>query len=91
MEAEISSDGRTVWVNSPSGMCIGRFSRFGVDVHHDTDEQVAGVGHCLDCAHDLPPAEAWDRFKASMLEAHGVTVEDEHRPDFVPVTAGPKP
>lgn len=29
---EVISDGYTVWVNSIEGVCIGRFSKFGIDV-----------------------------------------------------------
>jgi hypothetical protein len=71
---EILSDGRTVWVNTPSG-CIGRFSAKGVDVHKLPEEQMEG-GQCLDCTTDPD----WDRFKASMLHYYGIEVGDEHRP-----------
>ena len=37
---KIETDGTTVWVNSETGMCIGRFGRNGVDVHRDFEAQL---------------------------------------------------
>jgi hypothetical protein len=37
---EISTDGRVVWVNAPDGMCVGRFTKSHVDVHHNTANQL---------------------------------------------------
>jgi hypothetical protein len=42
MAHEIISDGRTVWVNGSDGICLARFSRFGIDVHNDAFGQMAG-------------------------------------------------
>jgi len=78
--AEIISDGRTVWVNEASGMCIGRFSARGVDVHRSGDCQLRGESSCLDCVHDLPFDESWDRFVESMLKHHGVSVSASLKP-----------
>lgn len=83
----VETDGRVVWVNSSMGMCIGRFSKDGVDVHADYDGQRAGI-HCLDCIHDLPPVEAWDRFVASMKKFHDVDVDASFRPAFVIAATG---
>ncbi len=80
--AEVVSDGRTVWINSAEGCCLGRFSRFGIDVHKDAVGQVEG-DPCLDCAPGLPDASGWERFRRGMLEHHGVAVEDRHRPAFL--------
>jgi hypothetical protein len=91
-DTQIQSDGRTVWVNDSHGYCTGRFSRHGVDVHRSAAQQEMGMSECLDCIHDLEPVPAWDRFKSSMLEHHGVVVGDEHRPEFVTrAMAGPRP
>lgn len=78
MSDEITSDGRTVWVNSGrTGCALGRFSRMGIDVH--TEE---GDG-CFDCAPGpCGPAE-WLRFKESMKKYHGVIVSEEHRPRYL--------
>ena len=61
-EHEIISDGKTVWVNGADGMCLGRFSDAGVDVHRTSAEQAAGLLQCLDCCHALPFAEGWGRY-----------------------------
>lgn len=80
---EIDSDGRTVWVNSAMGVCVGRFSRFGIDIHRDFTAQVAGEPECLDCTHEKPTLAEWERFKSGMMEHYGVVVGDEHRPEFL--------
>jgi hypothetical protein len=77
---EVSSDGRTIWVNDATGMCIGRFSRRGIDVHRSSDAQLRGESQCLDCIHDLPFDESWDRFVESMLKHHGVTISASLKP-----------
>lgn len=76
---EVLWDGRTVWVNDATGCCIGRLSRFGVDVHRSGPEQVEDGQQCLDCVH-LPPVLAWPRFILSMAQHHGVLVPEEARP-----------
>lgn len=86
---DVASDGSTVWVHAADGCCIGRFSRFGVDVHHDAAGQMARGSACLDCCHDLPPEEAWERFVDSMHKFHGVEIDDEHKPHFL--AAAPSP
>ena len=73
---EVVSDGRAVWVNT--SVCLGRFSRFGVDVHQTAEKQLEGEQQCLDCS----TTPDWDRFKASMLTHHGIVVDDKHCPDF---------
>lgn len=83
MSVDIRSDGKTVWVNSDQGMCIGRFSRFGIDVHHDYETQARGCAQCLECAHGEPDADGWRRFCALMLEHYGVEVPDKYKPRFL--------
>lgn len=58
----------TIWVNKGGG-AIGRFSRFGIDVHHDTETQIALGKQCMDCTHSRPTQEEWLRFKSSMVAA----------------------
>lgn len=81
MKAEIISNGLTVWVNEATGMCIGRFSSRGVDVHRDAESQLRGDAQCLDCTHDLPFDESWDRFVESMFKHHGITIPTELKPN----------
>lgn len=83
MDHEVFSDGRTVWVNDCDGMSLGRFSRFGIDVHKTLDEQMNGGGQCLDCSHGTPTIAEWERFCQNMKEHHGIEVEEHHRPDFL--------
>lgn len=76
---EQRTDGRTVWVNADDGMCIGRLSPAGIDIHHGTAGQLAGE-HCLFCepganpfAKEIPFA-MYLKFCVKMQEHHGVGV-----------------
>lgn len=80
---EIVSDGRTVWVNGTDGMCLGRFSRFGIDVHRTFAEQTANLGECLECTHARPDVADWNRFVAAMMTHHGVRVPNTKMPEFL--------
>lgn len=76
---EVTGDGNTVWINGRDGGCIGRFSRWGIDVHHEPTVQMAKGTQCLACTH----VSDWERFKALMVEHFGVTVGDYLRPRFL--------
>lgn len=83
MDIQINSDGRTVWVNADDGMCIGRFSRFGIDLHNDFATQSAGGNQCLDCTHTRPELGDWKRFQDGIHAAYSVIVGDYHMPNFL--------
>lgn len=70
---QVSTDGTVVWVNTAYAN-IGRFGRFGIDVH---DKDATG---CLHCTHTMTTAEDWEIFKQKMLEHHEVVVTDEFKP-----------
>lgn len=72
-DVQIQSDGKTCWVNGPSGDCIGRWSPSGVDVHRSAEEQLEGRGQCLDCV----PHGSWPYFVTSMLKHYGVEVPSD--------------
>ena len=80
MSIQIDSDGVTVWVNDDT-CCLGRFGRFGIDVHHKFDPNADRNTECLHCTHTATTAEDWEIFKEKMLEHHGVTVTDKYKPD----------
>jgi hypothetical protein len=80
---EIIADGRTVWINGLDGMCLGRFSRFGVDVHKDFLGQALSGHQCLDCKAGANTKDDWEYFKRSMLAHYRVVVGDEHMPRFL--------
>lgn len=78
---EITSDGRTVWVNANCGMCVGRFTKNHVDIHASAKEQMNGV-HCLDCFPSRGKSldESWKQFKESMLTHHKVEIPEIYKP-----------
>lgn len=75
---EITTDGRTVWVNVPGG-CIGRFGLQGIDIHRLLEAQVK-EGECLFCTHGPVTADDWPVFVTKMREHHGIEVSDCYRP-----------
>lgn len=82
LETEVTSDGKTVWVNHITGMCLGRFSRFGIDIHKDFAGQMA-VGQCLDCKMGPTTEDDWNHFIAGMKNHYGVVIAKKHRPKFI--------
>lgn len=85
-KAQVTSDGRTVWVNDLSGVCIGRFSPYAFEVHRDLKSQRTH-GECLHCEHSALPVKLtrdhWERWKASMLQHYQVVVSDKHQPRWL--------
>lgn len=79
----IEFDGRVVWVNHVSGVCVGRFGTGGIDIHKDLEGQLAGGSPCLHCTHERPGAAEWDVFVKTFHEIYGVYVPPEARPAWV--------
>lgn len=83
----------TVWVHDGrTGAVLGRFGRFGIDVHFaidpDTLQHIDKEGRiqhtqCAACRHDLRGREAWDYFKKAMLDRHGVEVTNMDKPEWL--------
>jgi hypothetical protein len=78
---EILTDGKTVWINDYDGICLGRFSSLGVDVHGTSEQQMAGT-HCEDCFKRNPatPDADWIRFVESMKRIHGIDILPSFKP-----------
>jgi hypothetical protein len=80
---QILWDGQTVWINAPSGECLGRFGAGGIDFHRTMAEQMAGHPECLECTHHRPAYPEWERFVALVKEVLGVELPLESRPSFI--------
>ena len=76
---EVLSDGRTVWVNAPTGEAVARFSWMGIDVHRRLEDQRI-KGQCLDCRPGPLGKSDWGIFKTLMLQHYQLTVPDRHCP-----------
>ena len=73
MITDVTSDGKTVWVNTDKGDCIGRFSkRFGIDIHNGAEVVMETGKQCLFCLHG--EGATWELFIEKMQEHHGVEV-----------------
>jgi hypothetical protein len=82
MQHEILSDSKTVWINGSDGCCLGRFGRYGIDVHKTAVLQFS-EGQCLTCTAGATTAEDWTQFKHEMLAHHKIEVPDTHKPKFL--------
>lgn len=80
---EIVSDGKTVWINSEAGCCLGRFSKNGIDIHKDVEQQMTDGQQCLDCKPGPVNLFDWRRFQSGMLRFYGVVVTDRHIPIYL--------
>jgi len=76
----ISSDGITVWVNGPEN-CLGRFGRFGIDIHTTMDAMDATGIQCLFCTHEPTTVGDWELFRTKMRELHNVEIPSKYCPD----------
>lgn len=81
--AQTLSDGTTVWINAATGECIGRFSKWGVDLHHTAAEQMAGSPQCRHCTHTKPGGEDWVWFVRAMSELYQIDIEPIHKPAWL--------
>lgn len=81
--ATIQSNGRTVLVTDVEGLCVGRFSFFGIEANGEMLAQMRGESQCSPCPPENPTAEDWRRFQALMGFYGGVMVSDRHRPQFL--------
>lgn len=81
MNAQIDTDGTTVWINSTiDGSCIARFGRMGIDIHMSFSAQRETGVECLQCTHGETTAQDWETFKAGMLTHYKIVVTDKHKP-----------
>lgn len=83
MTAEVTYDGKTVWINGDDSCCIGRFSKNGIDIHHGMTTQMRLGVSCLDCKSGPMTIADWHAFRASMLEYYGVVIEEKCMPTFL--------
>lgn len=83
---QILSDGGRVWVNGLQGESVARLFAFGkqvmIDIHLPFDEQRTTGKECLDCRHDLQPADAWKYFVLSLKRNYNITIDESHRPTW---------
>ena len=73
---DVTSNGKTVWVNSSSKGCVARFCQLSLELMPNT---ATFSVRSEPTKHD---GEDWDRFKAMVSNAYGVAVSDEHEPVF---------
>lgn len=75
MKLEITTDGKTVWVNGEHG-CIGRFSNRLAEVMVNPAKGFTTYQSEIGMAGD----KNWKWFQDTMLGTHRVTVSDDWKP-----------
>jgi len=70
---QVSTNGRTVWVNHPRVGAVGRVSPTGVDVHN------AENTNCLDCG-GPEKGDLWTRFVEGLRRHYEVEVPEKFKP-----------
>lgn len=86
MKSNITTDGKTVWVNSEDGSSIGRFGALGVDIHRSATEQLDGKGECLLCTHGRTGPDEWKMFVEGMMSLYGITIAARYMPQRLRVS-----
>jgi len=82
-QGSVESDGRTVWVHTSDGCCVGRFSRSGIDVHYEMKTQLDLGVVCLDCKAGPTDLADWERFRKGIWEFYQIYVTEAHKPRFL--------
>lgn len=83
MSSEILWDGKTVWINTPQGMCVGRFSQMGIDIHHDFLKQQTEGTQCLQCKKGPCTLEDWDTFVEGMKTHYKINIPQKAMPRYL--------
>ena len=77
MSLEVTSDGKTVWINDSNGHCVARFGPRGIDIHRPLSQQITTGKQCLDCRMGM---NSWDEFLTAVKSHFNFDVPNEHRP-----------
>lgn len=81
---EVSTDGRTVWINRADGMCLGRFSKNGYEISRGA--QVLDKSHYLLAEAGPTDLDDWEVFCVCMMGHHNIDVPFDYAPDFLDVS-----
>ncbi len=72
--AETSCQRDTIWIHASDGSTVGRFSRFGIDIHNTATEQKNGKPECLMCTHTQPDLQHFNLFCEHAKTRWGITI-----------------
>lgn len=78
----VSSDGRTVWVNS-SMLCVGRFCPNSMEFYPKGHEIASLTGLVVKKFKDTPVVNDWDKFKEDVRREYCISISDEHKPYYI--------
>jgi uncharacterized protein (DUF736 family) len=76
-ELEISEQKDKVWIHASDGSTVGRFGKFGVDLHNTVSEQMNGAPECRLCTHGKVTENDWNLFREKAKEFWGVSVPQD--------------
>lgn len=83
---EIRWSESTVWVTAPDGGTLGRFSRWGMDIHKPTRDQLAKGVACDHCTHELPGRKEWEGFLIYFKVVYKLVIPAAAEPSWLPAT-----
>lgn len=67
-EIQLSALRDAVWIHCSDGSTVGRFGKFGIDLHNSVQEQMQGASQCRLCTHGAPTRTDWELFRAKAKE-----------------------
>lgn len=73
-EIQLSALRDAVWIHCSDGSTVGRFGKFGIDLHNSVLEQMQGASQCRLCTHGIPTQADWELFRVKAKEWWGVCV-----------------
>lgn len=76
-EIQLSEGRDAIWVHASDGSTVGRFGRFGIDLHNTLTDQMAGMSECKLCTHGQPTPADWILFRQKCYEFYGVEVPND--------------
>ncbi|MFT6347040.1 MAG: hypothetical protein ACJAYB_000021 [Psychromonas sp.] len=74
-EIQTSANRDTVWIHCDDGSTVGRFSKYGIDLHNSISDQMAGAPECRFCTHGAVNEKDWAMFIKKAFEFWGVVVD----------------
>lgn len=76
-QVEWSQTRNMVWIHASDGSTVGRFGRFGIDLHNTVTDQLKGLPQCRLCTHHQSSTKDWLTFREKAKEWWNVTVPED--------------
>jgi len=64
----------TVWIHASDGVTVGRFGKFGIDIHNSMEVQLETGVQCLLCTHRPVTINDWRIFREKANELWSIDI-----------------